>query len=47
VEDPIQGRISSPGEASIPIGSRKELEKEENAKSEGSKDKIPREGVPY
>jgi TatA/E family protein of Tat protein translocase len=45
-EDSIQGRTSSPGEASIPIGNAKDLEKEKNAKSEGSKGKIPREGVP-
>jgi TatA/E family protein of Tat protein translocase len=44
-EDSIQGRTSSPGEASIPIGNAKELEKEENAKLEVSKDKKPREGV--
>jgi hypothetical protein len=46
VEDSIQGRTSFPAEASIPIGNGKELEKEENAKSEVSKDKMPKEGVP-
>jgi hypothetical protein len=47
VEDSIQGRTSSPEEASIPIGNGKELEKEKNAKSEVSKDEKPREGVPF
>jgi hypothetical protein len=32
--------------ASIPIGNGKELEKEKNAKSEGLKGDVPREGVP-
>jgi TatA/E family protein of Tat protein translocase len=45
-EDPIQGRTPSPGEASIPIGNGKELEKEKNAKSEGLKGEVQREGVP-
>jgi hypothetical protein len=47
VEDSIQGRTCSPAEASIPIGNGKELEKEKNVKSEVSKDKIPREEVPF
>ena len=46
VEDSVQGRNSSPAEESIPIGNGKELEKEKNEKSEGSKGEIPREGVP-
>ena len=41
-EDSVQGRVSSPAEASIPIGNGKELEKERNAKSEGLKGEIPR-----
>ena len=45
-EDSIQGMTSSPAEASIPIGNRKGSEKEKKAKSEGSKDERPREGVP-
>jgi TatA/E family protein of Tat protein translocase len=45
-EDSIQGRTSYPVEASTPIGNGKELEKEKNVKSEESKDKIPRKGVP-
>jgi hypothetical protein len=36
MEDSIQGRTSSPEKASIPISNGKELEKEENAKLEGS-----------
>jgi len=46
VEDFVQGRTSSPAEASIPIGNGKELEKERNAKSEGLKGEVPREGLP-
>ena len=46
VEDSVQGRNSSPAEASTPIGDGKELEKEKDAKSEGSKSEGPREGVP-
>jgi sec-independent protein translocase protein TatB len=45
-EDSIQGRTSSPGEALIPIGNGEELGKEKNAKSEGLKGEVPREGVP-
>ena len=46
VEDSIQGRTSSPAEASITIGDGKGLEKGKNAKSEGSKGEVPSEGVP-
>ena len=46
MEDSIQERTSSPGEALIPVGNGIELEKGENAKLEGSKGEIPREGVP-
>jgi len=46
MEDSIQGRTSSPEEASIPVGNGIELEKGENAKLEVSKGEIPREGVP-
>jgi len=46
VEDSVQGRTSSPAEASIPIGDGKGLEKGKNAKSEGSKGEVPSEGVP-
>jgi TatA/E family protein of Tat protein translocase len=46
VEDSVQGRASPPAVASIPIGNGKELEKEKNAKSEGLKGDVPREGVP-
>jgi TatA/E family protein of Tat protein translocase len=46
VEDSVQGRSSSPAEASTPIGDGKGLEKEKNVKSEGSKGEVPREGVP-
>ena len=42
VEDSIQGRTSSPAEASTPIGDGKGLEKEKNAKSEGLKGEVPR-----
>jgi hypothetical protein len=45
-EDSIQGMTSSPAEASTPIGNGKGSEKEKKAKSEGSKDERPREGVP-
>jgi hypothetical protein len=45
-EDSIQGMTPPPAEASIPIGNRKGSEKEKKAKSEGSKDERPREGVP-
>jgi TatA/E family protein of Tat protein translocase len=45
-EDSVQGRTSSPAEASTPIGDGKGLEKGKNAKSEGSKGEVPREGVP-
>ena len=41
-EDSVQGRTSSPAEASTPIRDGKGLEKEKNAKSEGSKGEIPR-----
>ena len=46
VEDSVRERISSPAEATTPIGDGKGLEKGKNAKSEGSKGEIPREGVP-
>jgi TatA/E family protein of Tat protein translocase len=48
VEDSIQETTSSPTGESAPIGDGKELEKEknENAKSEGLKEGVPREGVP-
>ena len=45
-EDSIRGMTPPPAEASIPIGNRKGSEKEKKAKSEGSKDERPREGVP-
>jgi sec-independent protein translocase protein TatB len=45
-EDSVQERNPSPAEASIPIENGKELEKEKNAKSEGLKGEVPREGVP-
>ncbi|MGO8990926.1 MAG: twin-arginine translocase TatA/TatE family subunit [bacterium] len=48
VEDSILEAASSPAGESAPIGDGKELEKEknENAKSEGLKAEVPREGVP-
>ena len=48
VEDSILETASSPAGESAPIGDAKELEKEknENAKSEGLKEGVPREGVP-
>jgi len=46
VEDAIQGTTCSPAEASTPIGGGKELEKNENTKSEGLKGEVRREGVP-
>lgn len=48
VEDSILETASSPAGESAPIGDAKELEKEknENAKSEGLKAEVPREGVP-
>ena len=45
-EDSIQEKTSSPAEASTPIGDGKGLEKEKNAKSDGLKGEVPREGVP-
>jgi TatA/E family protein of Tat protein translocase len=45
-EDSLQERTSSPAEASTPIGDGKGLEKGKNAKPEGSKGDVPREGVP-
>jgi TatA/E family protein of Tat protein translocase len=46
VEDAIQGTTCSPAGASTPIGSGKELGKNENTKSEGLKGEVRREGVP-
>ena len=46
VEDSIQGMTCSPAEVSTPIGDGKELEKDENTKSEGLKDKVQRKGFP-
>jgi TatA/E family protein of Tat protein translocase len=48
VEDSIQETTSSPVGESAPIGDGKQLEKEknENAKSEGLKGEVPREGLP-